>query len=197
MSLDQALAFLLFVVVAAITPGPSNLMLMVAGARAGFVGGLPSLAGAVLGMTTMMVAARLGLGTLLQIVPQLVTIVKWAGAAMLLWLAWKIANAPPPGDPRAGDPVGFRGMVAFQSVNPKSWLVTISAASAYGREGSDVLVQAFELGALFALACLPSFAVWVGFGAALKAWLRDPVRSRRFNIAMAIALAASIVLVVR
>ena len=61
MTAEQIVAFFVFAVVAAVTPGPSNALVMVAGARAGFVGGLPCLAGVVVGMAMMMGGANLGL----------------------------------------------------------------------------------------------------------------------------------------
>jgi threonine/homoserine/homoserine lactone efflux protein len=69
MSSDQLIAFFVFAVVAAVTPGPSNPLVMVASERAGFAGGRPCLAGVVAGMALMMGGANLGLGGLIQASP--------------------------------------------------------------------------------------------------------------------------------
>jgi threonine/homoserine/homoserine lactone efflux protein len=190
------IAFFLFAVAAAVTPGPSNVMVMNAGARAGVVGGLPCLAGVVAGMALMMGAAGVGLGTLLRAWPAALAALKWTGSLFLLWLAWKVASAPPMAQARGGDPIGFWKALAFQWVNPKSWIVSVSAAGTFGGD-AGALERALALAAVFALAAAPSCAVWLAFGAALQRWLVDARRARIFNVAMGIALAASVVLVAR
>lgn len=69
MTTDQAIAFLLFAVVAAATPGPSNIILTAVGANAGILKGLPSLLGVTVGMGLMMFLVPLGLGSLVLQIP--------------------------------------------------------------------------------------------------------------------------------
>jgi threonine/homoserine/homoserine lactone efflux protein len=198
MSPDQIFAFFVFAVVAAVTPGPSNVMVMVAGARAGFVGGLPCLAGVVTGMALMMGSANLGLDSLVQAAPHALAMLKWAGAAFLLWLAWKVASAPAMSSAAEGDPVGFWKALIFQWVNPKSWIVSLSAAATYGAgHQAGPVSQAVLLASVFALAAVPSCAAWLAFGASLQRWLTSETRSRAFNVSMGIALGASVLLVLR
>jgi len=74
-------------VVAAITPGPSNIMLTAAGANAGVLRGLPCLFGVTTGMGLMMFLVPLGLGSLVLEHPLVLKTLKWGGAAFLLWLS--------------------------------------------------------------------------------------------------------------
>src|SRR6478735_9246465 len=97
MTREQAIAFFLFSVVAAGTPGPSNALLTATGARVGVLRGLPALLGVALGMGTMMFLVALGLGAVILESPIVLTAARWCGAAFLLWLAWKIATAGPAG----------------------------------------------------------------------------------------------------
>src|SRR5829696_9353746 len=90
MTPDQLLAFLLFAVVAAVTPGPSNIILASTGAAVGVIRGLPCLFGASLGMGSIVFAAGAGLGSLVLGNAVLLTAVKWGGIAFLLWLSWQI-----------------------------------------------------------------------------------------------------------
>ena len=193
------LPFLLFAVVAAVTPGPSNVMLVAAGAQAGIVRGLPCLLGVTSGMAVMMFLVPLGLGSLVLGHPIALTILHWGGAAFLLWLSWKIATSSSRLELRAErDPVGYLGAAAFQWINPKSWLVSASAAGTFlSAEGGTPVMQAASLGALFFIAALPSCFVWLAFGAAVQRLLGSDRRLRIFNIAMGVLLALSIVLIVR
>ena len=196
MSTEQTAAFILFAVVAAVTPGPSNVMLTAAGANGGVVRGLPCLIGVTTGMGLMMFVVPLGLGSLILRNPLVLKALNWAGAAFLLWLSWKIATSRRMDSLPESRPVGFFGAALFQWVNPKSWLVTASAAGAFLHTGagSPVLQSAF-LGGLFVLVALPSCFVWLAFGATAQRLLQTPRRLRAFNITMGILLALSISLI--
>src|SRR5262245_53648831 len=199
MTHEQAAAFLLFAVVAAVTPGPSNIMLTAAGASAGVLRGLPCLLGVATGMGLMMFLVPLGLGSLVLTYPLMLEALHWGGAAVLLWLSWKIATSSGQLDAVSEGPsVGYLGAAVFQWVNPKSWLVSASAAGTFltSQAGSPIL-QAACLGGLFLLAALPSCFLWLAFGAALQHALHGQRRLRIFNIAMGSLLALSIVLILR
>lgn len=131
MQAHEMLAFFLFAVAAAVTPGPSNLLVMAAGARAGWAGGLRCLAGVVVGMALLIGVAAFGLAGVLQAWPGLLMLVRAGGSLFLLWLAWQIANAPPMQTGSAPPPAGFGPAFALQWVNPKSWIVGASAAATF------------------------------------------------------------------
>jgi threonine/homoserine/homoserine lactone efflux protein len=198
MSPEHAVAFFVFAVVAAVTPGPSNIILAAAGASAGILRGLPCLLGVGTGMGLMMFVVPLGLGGLVLGHPLVLTGLHWGGAAVLLWLAWRIATAggPTAGTPR--EPVGYFGAALFQWANPKSWLVAASAAGTFLRpDAGSSLVQAAALGGLFVLAALPSGFVWLAFGTAMRRVLSSPRRVRTFNVTMGVLLALSVALILR
>lgn len=203
MSLEQALAFFIFAFVAAVTPGPSNVLLTATGANAGLLRGLPCLSGVVLGMGFMMSIVAFGLGSIVLDSPQVMEGLKWGGAAFLLWLAWKIATARPqashPGEsPHSGKPIGFLGAAGFQWINPKSWLVCAGAASTYLQaDAAGALAQSLALGAVFILAALPSSFIWLAAGVALQRVLRDAKSQRRFNLVMGGLLAGSVIYFLR
>ena len=191
------MAFLVFAVVAAVTPGPSNVMVMAAGAQAGIVRGMPCLLGVSTGMGLMMFLVPLGLGSLVLGHPWLLAALHWGGAAFLLWLAWKIATSTSAIDAAGGKPVGYLGAAVFQWVNPKSWLVSASAAGTFLGGTASAFWQALALGVLFVLAALPSCFLWLAFGAAMQRVLRDRRRLRMFNVIMGALLALSVALIVR
>jgi hypothetical protein len=108
---------------------------MAAGARVGVWRGLYCLAGVVAGMALLMGVAVLGLGSLVEAYPWWTTALKWCGSAFLLWMAWQIATAPPMRTGSDPDPVGFWRALAFQWINPKSWIVGASAAGTFAVDG--------------------------------------------------------------
>ncbi len=196
MTHEQAFGFFLFSVAAAGTPGPSNTLLIAAGANVGVLRGLPCLLGVALGMGLMMFLVAFGLGSVILHHPAVLEVVKWCGAAVLGWLAWKIATAGRSGASTAGPPVGFLGAAAFQWINPKSWLVCASAAATFLQDGaSSALAQSAAFGLTFVLASLPSCFPWLAFGAVMQRVLRSERSRRLFNGAMGALLAASVLLI--
>jgi threonine/homoserine/homoserine lactone efflux protein len=197
MTLEQAIAFFIFAVAAAGTPGPSNALLTATGANVGVLRGLPCLFGVTIGMGLMMFVVAFGLGSVILRSPVVLEGVKWCGAAVLGWLAWRIATAGRASATVGGPPVGFLGAAAFQWINPKSWLVCASAAATFLDEGgSSALAQSAAFGLTFILASLPSCFPWLAFGAVLQRFLRGDRARRIFNGAMGALLAASVLLII-
>jgi threonine/homoserine/homoserine lactone efflux protein len=198
MTLEQAIAFFIFSVAAAGTPGPSNALLTATGANAGVRRGLPCLFGVTVGMGLMMFVVSFGLGSVILRHPVVLAGVKWCGAAVLGWLAWRIATAGRATATASGPPVGFLGAATFQWINPKSWLVCASAAATFLEEGaSGALGQSAAFGVTFVLASLPSCFPWLAFGAVLQRFLRTERALRIFNGVMGALLAASVILIIR
>ena len=198
MTTEQALAFILFAVVAAITPGPSNIILASTGASVGVRRGLPCLFGVAIGMGLMIFLIALGLGSIVLEHPLVRTALEWGGIGVLLWLSWKIATAGRAGAGVARDGVGFWEAAALQWVNPKSWLVSASAIGTYLRvEAAGPLTQSLSFGILFVLAALPSCFVWLAFGATVQRFLQTERAARGFNVVMGLLLAGSVVLFIR
>ena len=188
----------MFALVAAVTPGPSNIIVTAAGARVGILRGLPCFLGVVLGMGAMMSLVALGFGGLIVGNPEAARIIQFAGAGFLLWLAWKTASAGGgsggSGDPAQRDPVGFLGAAAFQWINPKSWLVSTSAAATFlAPEPDRAMAQALLFGGLFIAAAAPSCFLWLAFGAAMQRFLKSSRARRVFNLCMGLILAGSVI----
>jgi threonine/homoserine/homoserine lactone efflux protein len=146
-------------------------------------------------MAAMMFVVAFGLGGMLLDNPAVLTGVRWCGAAALCWLGWKIATAGRGGPGADVRPVGLVAAATFQWVNPKSWLVSASAAATFlDVTAGNALGQSAALGLVFLLACLPSCFPWLAFGSALQRLLRSERAFRIFNGAMGALLAASVLL---
>ncbi|MBL3607633.1 LysE family translocator [Rhodovulum sulfidophilum] len=191
-NLDLLLALGAFALVASITPGPNNLMLMASGANFGLRRTLPHILGVALGFVAMIVLVGLGAMRAFEAWPMLRVMLTWFGAAYLVWLAWKIARAAPP-EPGAapGRPMTFLQAAAFQWVNPKGWTMALAALTLYapGQKPTAVLLVA----GAFAAASVPSTGLWTILGTRIRLLLSRPARLRLFNRAMALLLLASLV----
>ncbi len=197
MSLDLFLALVVFAFVTSITPGPNNFMLLASGVNFGFWRTVPHMCGIGVGFFTLLVGVGLGLGAVLTAYPQLHLALKVAGGAYLLYLAWKIAMSRSLGEKEGGTrPMTFLEAAAFQWVNPKAWVMAVTAMAVYTDPARPFLTMLLVATA-FALVNFPSVSCWAGFGVALRGFLADPVRLKWFNIAMGVLLAATLVPMLR
>src|SRR5262249_61784731 len=98
-------------------------MLTAAGAHAGVLRGLPCLLGVVTGMGAMMFLVPLGLGSLVLRSALVLTALHWGGAAVLLWLSWKIASSRRLESKPEANPVGYGGAPALPWGNTTCSLV--------------------------------------------------------------------------
>ena len=197
----------LFTLVASITPGPNNLLLMRSGATFGIRRSAGHMLGIQLGCVGLLLLSHLGVGALLLTLPAAFTVLRWACFGYLLWLAWAIlrdaraaaapsreaAPASPAHASHAARPMSFIEGVLFQLINAKAWMMTVTIASAFHGTTEPSLADL----AVTALVCLaigaPSMLVWNIWGAAIEHVLKRPAARRAFNYLMALLVAATAV----
>ena len=193
MSFDLFWALLIFTFVMTVTPGPNTMMLLASGVNFGFRATVPHMAGITLGFGLMTVLVGMGLGEVFKLYPVLYKALSYAGAAYMLYLAWKIAMTRSMGEGKAGSrPMTFLQAAAFQWINPKAWVMAVTAITTYTIP-SAYTFSVFLLTAMFMAMAVPGCSVWVLFGTGVRRWLENPVRLRVFNVAMASLLVLSLV----
>lgn len=184
--------FLVFALAASITPGPNNLMMMASGATFGLKRTAPHMAGVVLGFGAMTLAVGLGLAEVLKASPVLFAVLRWAAAAYILYIAWRMVTAKGPGIAVTGEkPMSFLGAVAFQWVNPKAWVMALGAVGTYAEHGR-FLVDVVIIAVAFMIINVPCALTWTGFGSGIRRWFRKPGHLKAFNWTMAALLVASL-----
>ncbi|ANL47512.1 MULTISPECIES: LysE family translocator [Rhizobium] len=192
MPLDTFFALVLFAFTTSITPGPNNMMLFASGVNFGFRRTIPHMFGIGAGFFSLLIGVGLGLGALLHTLPLVYTVLKFAGGAYLVWIAWKIASSRSLSEgSNSAAPMSFVSAAAFQWVNPKAWVMAVTAMATYTNP-ELYLASVLIVGLAFAVVNVPSVSTWAGFGSALRDWLSDPVRLKWFNITMAVLLVASL-----
>jgi threonine/homoserine/homoserine lactone efflux protein len=193
MPFETLAALLVYAFVTSITPGPNNLMLLTSGVNFGFRRSIPHMFGIGIGFVVLLLAVGFGLGAVLTAFPSMHTGLKIAGGVYLLYLSWKIAMArsmDSKGEQNAR-PLTFLDAAAFQWVNPKAWVMAITAMAVYTVPAQPFLSVLLVAGA-FGIVNLPSVSVWAGFGTALRGFLSDSTRLKWFNIVMGLLLAATL-----
>ncbi|MEO5736902.1 MAG: LysE family translocator [Variovorax sp.] len=196
MSAETWLAFCLFAFVSSITPGPNNTMMLASGVNFGLARSLPHMTGITLGFCLMILLMGMGLGTVFERYPVLYTLMRYAGGAYMLYLAWKIFRSKPAADAAASEapqarPMGFAAAAAFQWVNPKAWVMALGAITTY-LPARHSLWQLMALVGVMGIINMPSTGSWALFGSSMRRHLQRPTFLRVFNTLAALALVASL-----
>jgi threonine/homoserine/homoserine lactone efflux protein len=193
MTWNLALALIAFSAITAFTPGPNNTLLMASGMNFGFKRSLPLVLGVCIGFPFMIACVGLGLGKVFDVFPVLYTALKYAGAAYMLWMAWKIANSGPAGEADAdAKPLSFVNMALFQWINPKGWIMSVTALAAYTLP-DHYYVGVASVVAAFMFMGFTSASTWTLFGSALRHVMNDARYYRWINYALAALLVLSLV----
>ena len=182
--------------VAAITPGPNNLIVLRASAREGLRAAVPVILGAVTGGLALLAVISAGAGRVFAAAPRVRTSLAVAGGQYLEWLGVRLiaraGRAATEDDervlPRAAAP-RLATMFAFQFLNPKAWVMvlTVSAAAADRTVALALIQTVVHLVCLSLWAALGMFGVRRLRGAA-TGWLDRVCGVALIVVALAVAL---------
>jgi threonine/homoserine/homoserine lactone efflux protein len=196
MTYELIIALMAFAFVTSITPGPNNLMLMASGIIFGLSKSIPHIMGVGIGFILMILLVGLGLAEIFEIFPMSYTLLKFISIIYLSYLAWKIAMSGPMAEKTTADkaakkPITFIQAALFQWVNPKAWIMTVTAISTYtpsAQSFQSVLIVAF----IFGLIMIPSVSAWTFLGIQMQRLLNSPIKLKIFNFMAAALLIASL-----
>ena len=196
--MDGLPGFLLASVALAGSPGPATLSLAAAGAAFGARRVAGYFAGILVGMVGVMAIVASGMVGLILALPGATPIVTAVAAVYFVWLAWRIATAPPlaaASDERR--PPSFMGGLGLSLINPKGYAAMAALFSGFvllrGQVALDVSLKIVLLTLLIAAVN----TAWLWSGALLTRFFRDPRTNRIVNVSFAVLLLASVVLAVR
>ena len=192
------LSMLGFLWVAAITPGPNNMLLTTSGANFGFMRSLLLMIGIMLGMQSILLLVAFGVGSLILVYPALHLVLKILGSLYLLWLAWKVATAAYEKletDVAPPKPIRLYQGWLLQFLNPKAWLMALGAVASFSLAGDAYRHSVMAISIGMFLVNLVSGVIWMGFGAMIGRILRSRRAWKIFNLAMGLLTAACVLLI--
>jgi threonine/homoserine/homoserine lactone efflux protein len=195
----------LFCLVASVTPGPNNLLLMRSGAVFGVRRSTGHMVGIQLGCAGLLVLCHLGVGAMLLALPGAFTLLRWACFVYLLWLAAMIfidghrpaARIDGGKTGVAGRPMHWHEASVFQLINPKAWMMAITMASAFYGSSAPGAGDIALAGLTWVLIGTPSMVVWTLWGASIDRVLRKPRERQVYAWSMSLAVAVTAVWMLR
>jgi threonine/homoserine/homoserine lactone efflux protein len=189
--LSEAQPWLLALIVAATvvmgSPGPATISVTAVGAAFGLRASLRYTWGVVLGTIAVLLVVAAGIVGMLASMPGLATVLAILSAAYILYLAFRIAAAPPLAERgSAATKPDFPGGFMLAVANPKAY-VAIAAVFAGAAPQADPLGVSTRLLVLAAM-IVAIHVVWLLAGTAFARFLRHPLASRIINLVFAATL---------
>ncbi len=191
--MEGLLGFILAGLALAGSPGPATLSLAATGAAFGARRGLGYMTGINLGMLGVMAITASGVVGLLLALPGATPVVIGLSSAYFLYLAWRIATAPPLADAGAArrQPTVLAG-IGLSLVNPKGYAAMAALFSGFllirDRLELDVTAKIAVLAVIIAAVNI----AWLLMGAALTRYFKEPRSNRIINVTFAVLLIASV-----
>ena len=177
--------------VMSITPGPNNVMLTASGATFGFRKTIPHILGVLGGFSVVLFAVCAGLDAVFTRWPEIQTVLRWVGAAYLIYLGWRILRSGEAKSVESRKPLTALEAAGFQFLNPKAWMMTLTAAAMFLPRELGVLTASSYMVGIMAVTNLPCITVWALFGSSMRGFLAKPAGRMTFNIVLSLALVAT------
>ncbi len=168
------------------SPGPSTISVTAVGAAFGLRRAMPYILGLIAGTTLVLLAVATGVFALLLAIPNLAPVLTAASAVYIVYLAFRIARAPPLSAPHAEAPrPAFGGGLLLAVANPKAYVAIGAVFAGATLGGLPPVADAVAKTAVLTGMIVLIHVVWALAGSALAGLLRDPRASRIVNVALA------------
>ena len=178
------------------TPGPNNAMLTASGVKFGFKRTLPHAFGIPFGHIIQITLVCFGLGTLFQKYSFIQVYLKWVCFFYLIYLGWKILGSLSSNEKETGRPLNFYEAALFQFINPKAWVVALTAATAFFPSEENFIIATIFVAGTAPFVCFPSICIWALFGSSIKSIIKDAKIKKIIEYLLALLLVVTAVIIV-
>lgn len=179
---EFTLAFAITSLLIELTPGPNMAYLALVSALEGRKSGLAAVAGVALGLTVIGSAAALGLAALIEASPVAYQVLRWGGAAYLVWLAWDAWRGDDTDVEAEHEPrtlwKHFRRGFVVNVLNPKAGLFYIAILPGFIDPERAIGVQTATLTAIYVAVATGVHLLLVALAGTASRFFTDGPRER-------------------
>ena len=178
-----------------VTPGPNNAMLTASGIKFGFKKTIPHLIGIPFGHVIQITLVCFGLGNLFQKYPLVQNYLKWLCFFYLLYLGWKIIGSFSEHKKESGRPLKLYEAALFQFMNPKAWVVALTASTAFFPVNENFYLATTFVALTAPFICFPSICLWALFGSSIKILIKNAKIKRIVEYFLAVLLVITAIII--
>ncbi len=182
-------AISIYYVIMYATPGPNNSILTASGIKFGFMKTIPNIFGIPTGHGIQLILVCFGLGSLFLKFPYFLDILKYLGATYLLYLAWRMFGSfEIQITENKSSPLKYHEAILFQFVNPKAWVICITAVSLFYPEKENIFIGTSFMVIMSTIINIPSISVWAFGGSIIRKHLNNSKLKKIVEWVLAILL---------
>ncbi|MBT2575026.1 LysE family transporter [Bacillus sp. ISL-51] len=185
------IAFLSYVIMTSVTPGPSNILMMNEARRAGFIGSWRFNSGILSGFAVLGILSGMFTMNVYNWIPVVEPYFKIAGAVYLLYLAWQVCLPKKAEGDSEGTRSSFLSGFILQMINIKSILFFLTLMSVFILPFHHALKSIMFYLILAIILGWSALLLWAGFGSVFKNLFEK--RDKAFRIVMCLLLIYSAV----
>ena len=188
-STELTFALVSFYFVMFVTPGPNNIMLFASGVKYGFKKTIPHILGIPLGHFIQISLVAAGLGFVFQTYPMVKQVLKIIGCLYLFFLAYRMfGSLNMKESTKTGRPLKFYEAALFQILNPKAWVIAITAVSVFFPKDESFITGLLFLTCIAPIVNLPSISIWVLFGSSIRVLISNLTVKKTIEVILAVLL---------
>jgi threonine/homoserine/homoserine lactone efflux protein len=114
----------------------------------------------------------------------------------LLYLGWKIIGSLSDNNKESGRPLRLYEAALFQFINPKAWVVALTAATAFFPSDENFVIATIFVAGTAPFVCIPSITIWALFGSSIKLIIQNTKIKKIIEYLLALLLVITAVIIV-
>lgn len=174
-----------------VSPGPATVLVAATGASFGLRSAYRLIAGLVSSMVIIAVAIGSGLTSVVALYPAVLPVLSLTAVVYMLYLAYRIATAPPIVEPGGHPPTFWSGFV-LNFINPKAYAAVAALFGGFVLVDSNPIHDAVLKGGGMIGIIVIGHSLWALGGAVIARVVRRRQTFRRINVGFAVALVAAV-----
>ena len=187
-------ALMIFMFVAACTPGPNNLLSSYSGFNFGIKKTLPLIYGVTFGFPILLIVINSGLIIIFKKFPTLQEVIKIIGSGFLIYLAYKVSLSKKNEDKQTNNPAKFFNMLLFQFINPKAVLFAIIMVSTFISTNENFIRDTIIVVSVAFIFSFVSIFSWCLLGKFLRRFATNEKFIQAFNYVMSFLLIVCVIM---
>lgn len=188
-------ALMIFMFVAAFTPGPNNLLSSYSGFNFGIKKTLPLIYGVTFGFPLLIIIINSGLIIFFKKFPALQEIIKILGSVFILYFAYKVALSKSNEEQKIKNPTKFFNMLFFQFINPKAVLFAIIVVSTFINMNENFIRDTTIVLSVAISFSFVSIFSWCLLGKFLRRFAANEKFIQAFNYVMSFLLIVCVIMI--
>ena len=187
-------ALMIFMFVAAFTPGPNNLLSSYSGFNFGIKKTLPLIYGVTFGFPILLIVINSGLIIIFKKFPTLQEVIKIIGSGFLIYLAYKVSLSKKNEDKQTNNPAKFFNMLIFQFINPKAVLIAIITVSTFISQNENFIRDSIIVVGFAIFFSFTSIMSWSLLGKFLRRFANNEKFLKLYNYVMSFLLIICVIM---